>query len=588
VSTRRLSSGLRIGAAADDAAGLAVREMMRADIASLGQGVRNANDAISMIQVADGALQVIDEKLIRMKELATQAATGTYTAAQRTIIDDEFQAMKAEIQRIALATDFNKINPLYNTAELYDRYGIQSWRQESSDGFNSPGSVSINAFASANNRLYAAVDNASGAEIWEYDGTTWMLNNEPGFGDPSNQNIYSMEKFNENIYAGVSNTITGCEVWMNNGSNWSQINTDGFGSANNRHIQALKTFNNQLYCGTANPNGFEVWKYDGSTGDQIASSGIDDPSRAVVLSMEVYEDQLFIGANNNSGTKIYSYDGENWSRQNLDGFGNPSNTQTQALQAYNGRLYAGTFNIVTGGEVWEFDGTNWNSIGTTGLGNSNNHYIEDIEIFDGHMYVSTGNSVDGTEIHIYNGQSWNIINDPGFGENENIYTDSLYSFNSRLFAGTANSNGGEVWSLGGPEIEDIVIHFGAGNNANEDYYNIKAIDMRTSIDGLNIETLNVSTQTNAQRALSDIERAIIYKDKIRASLGSIQNRLENTITNLEIQAENLQAAESRISDADMAKEMTEFVKSQILTQSATAMLAQANSLPEMALQLIQK
>jgi flagellin len=87
--------------------------------------------------------------------------------------------------------------------------------------------------------------------------------------------------------------------------------------------------------------------------------------------------------------------------------------------------------------------------------------------------------------------------------------------------------------------------------------------------------------------LNKITDAIIYKDKIRASLGATQNRLENTIANLEIQAENLQAAESRISDADMAQEMTEFVKTQILTQSATAMLAQANSLPEMALQLIQ-
>ncbi|MCK9241436.1 MAG: hypothetical protein M0P34_13935, partial [Desulfocurvus sp.] len=76
VSTRKLSSGLRISTAADDAAGLAIRELMRSDIASLNQGVRNANDAISLIQTADGALGVIDEKLIRMKELAEQAATG--------------------------------------------------------------------------------------------------------------------------------------------------------------------------------------------------------------------------------------------------------------------------------------------------------------------------------------------------------------------------------------------------------------------------------------------------------------------------------------------------------------------------------
>ena len=77
-STRRLSSGLRINQASDDAAGLAIRELMRADITSLNQGIRNANDAISLIQTADGALGVIDEKLIRMTELAMQASTGTY------------------------------------------------------------------------------------------------------------------------------------------------------------------------------------------------------------------------------------------------------------------------------------------------------------------------------------------------------------------------------------------------------------------------------------------------------------------------------------------------------------------------------
>ena len=86
--------------------------------------------------------------------------------------------------------------------------------------------------------------------------------------------------------------------------------------------------------------------------------------------------------------------------------------------------------------------------------------------------------------------------------------------------------------------------------------------------------------------LPKLDDFIIKKDKIRAHLGATQNRLENTISNLAIQAENLQAAESRISDVDVATEMTELVRSQILTQAAVAMLAQANSLPQMALQLI--
>ena len=111
-STQRLSTGLRVNSAADDAAGLAIRELMRTDIKALQQGVRNANDAISLIQTADGALGIIDEKLTRMKELAEQASTGTYDSTQRLMIESEYQAMASEITRIANATDFNGIHLL--------------------------------------------------------------------------------------------------------------------------------------------------------------------------------------------------------------------------------------------------------------------------------------------------------------------------------------------------------------------------------------------------------------------------------------------------------------------------------------------
>ena len=280
-STRRLSSGLRVSTAADDAAGLAIRELMRADIASLNQGVRNANDAISMIQTADGALGVIDEKLIRMKELATQAATGTYGSDQRLIIDSEYQAMASEITRIANATDFNGIYLL-------------------------------------NGNLSSSYQNAA------------------------------------------------------------------------------------------------EWRLDHS-GEALQSRGA------------------------------------------------------------------------------------------------------------------------------------------------------------------------------------LKIHFGTGNDSSEDYYYIAIGNSTASALGVGNQSdrsissagFSISTQQGAQQALDAINQAIISKDKIRASLGSLQNRLENTITNLQIQAENLQAAESRISDVDVAKEMTEFVRNQILTQAAVAMLAQANQLPQMAMQLMQ-
>ena len=103
----------------------------------------------------------------------------------------------------------------------------------------------------------------------------------------------------------------------------------------------------------------------------------------------------------------------------------------------------------------------------------------------------------------------------------------------------------------------------------------------------NGDIISISTQALAQRALNRLDNAIVRKDQIRAHLGATQNRLENTVTNLNVQAESLQAAESRISDVDVATEMTTFVRNQVLTQSATSMLAQANAFPHMLLQLLQ-
>lgn len=122
-SVEKLSSGLRINTAKDDAAGLAVRELMRADIATLQQGARNAQDGISLLQTMEGAMQTIDDLLVRMKQLAEQAATGVYSTAQRTIMDNEFDEIAAEINRLAGSTDFNGIGMLDNSAAISIHFG---------------------------------------------------------------------------------------------------------------------------------------------------------------------------------------------------------------------------------------------------------------------------------------------------------------------------------------------------------------------------------------------------------------------------------------------------------------------------------
>jgi len=122
-SVERLSSGLRINSAKDDAAGLAVRELMRADIAVLQQGARNAQDGISMLQTMEGAMQTINEALVRMKQLAEQASTESYSDTQLEIMDNEFQEMANEIERIATSTKFNSIGMLDNSATKTIHFG---------------------------------------------------------------------------------------------------------------------------------------------------------------------------------------------------------------------------------------------------------------------------------------------------------------------------------------------------------------------------------------------------------------------------------------------------------------------------------
>jgi flagellin len=157
----------------------------------------------------------------------------------------------------------------------------------------------------------------------------------------------------------------------------------------------------------------------------------------------------------------------------------------------------------------------------------------------------------------------------------------------KLLDGSLSGSG-----LSGGPGNQLKIHFGTGNSSAEDYYYIRITSATASALGVGNAVAagtagyTISTQAAAQTALDAIDSAVATKDNIRANLGAIANRLSNTISNLTIQAENLQSAESRISDVDVATEMTEFVRNQILTQAAVGMLAQANSLPQLALQLI--
>ena len=478
-STQRLSTGMRINSAADDAAGLAISELQRADIAALQQGARNANDAISLIQTADGAMGVIDEKLIRMKELAEQAATGTYDSTQRLMIESEYQQMASEITRIANATDFNGTKLLDGTLS-----GVHDGSQMTSTGAL---------------KVHFGTGNDS-AEDYYYIEIGDVTAQALGLGSASTYN-----EDRERIIAEYKTQLEKSMKGWDRGNAWQKAAYD--------QIDTLVTeFTNKIYAIE------DILK----NGNSANAAGVTIQSLADDWNALSEEEKQFYGRGLPS---------ENMPPLDTDTYNAMSDSDKQKV------LYAYTRALVNS---WS-DG--------------------DPERLDANGEVLPDGVIDATK--------------QSFGDGA---------------AGTGMSLTGipaavqEAFDAGQGMDPDASAEAAAATTAAiYDALHAMSVGLETKWDAAG---RTIATQEDAQLALTAINNAIVEKDKVRAHLGAIQNRLENTITNLNVQAENLQAAESRIRDVDVATEMTEFTRQQILTQTAVAMLSQANSLPQMAMQLV--
>jgi flagellin len=411
-SVERLASGLRINSAKDDAAGLAVRELMRADIAVLQQGSRNAGDGISMLQTMEGAMAIMDDNLIRMKELAEQAATGSYSAAQRTIMNAEFAEMADEIDRIANSTKFNDIEMLNTTT----------------------GTVAIHVGTEAT------------IDIDKVDMTQAGLGIETGNGN------WSIMTNDDNAYADID-TTTALEI---------------VAAATNDFVMRIAF-----------------------AGEQAINVDFGGAATPTTYTLQAIVDKIN-AASNNPSTQFDS-DGTNF------GYSAASIVETSA----------GKFKIQLEARTADAD-----SVAITATNAQTAGAV--LGIF-GATYTAAGVMTGGSLF-----QSWDAA-----------ATDWV-----------SDSAGGA----------------GAG--------------------------LNILTSDAAIAALDTIGDAINTKDAARAGFGYKMNRLESTIAILDIQAENLMAAESRISDVDVATEMAALTRTQVLSQAGISMLAQANQMPQMALSLL--
>ncbi len=537
-SVSRLSSGLRIVSASDDAAGLAVREIMRSDIRVMKQGVRNAQDAINMLMTADGAMGVIDEKLIRMKELAEQASTGTYTTAQREIMNTEFTAMSDEITRIANATEFNGIklidgsmSALHSGNGAKIHFGTGNSSAEDYYYVNLGDLRSSNLLGSGNGSKYTMVNST------EFGSDTTALNDSGYFGfyynndgddgaatdTPEQADIYG-------IYEITSNMTLNDVRDMINGGNAARatVTIDTGSSVGSGDIFAVDGIEYEFVSQAADVTA-------GNIGVVMGAGATWEGSAAASA--------LMTAINANGGAVWAQMSGAGTNVFTLYGKANVANdTIKVSADANFGSTTTGvgsSFELNVSGGILNGGGSSWITASVEARTNATGSTVYQLKLVAEDASTSAGTDA-------------------------SHYIQAIALSTVDFFSTVASGR------LTGSFREDSTA-------ALDDW----AIAVATTGIGLNI-----STQSGAQAALSSLDDAIITKDQRRAEAGSKVNRLQNTVTALTIQAENLQASESAISDADIAAEMTEFTRNRILAQSGVAMLAQANSLSNLALSLL--
>lgn len=483
-AAEKLSSGYRINSAGDDAAGLAISEKMRAQIRGLDTASKNSQDAISLIQTAEGALSETHSMLQRMNELAVQSSTGTGEDFDRAASNAEFEQLKLEINDIASQTTFNNMNLL--------------------DGSLGTGKMLVDTADATGTTIKAGVtlNGTVGTLITSHTGVT----------------------------AGTAGTFT---LTQGSGVDADKLNIVFAPSAGGTSTTTSVKFS-------------DVYQSGGGTGDSfsidLSAAGLG--SVKGVLTANVTESTMlasFTGSNDTITVKP-------WYTENRN------TTSGVTGLAANTVSFAGV--TATGDFSFTASGTNLiikDSSGAT---------LKSVSPAD--LAANGVGTIDLTDIGLGTLSFTGSTGDPTVA---NEVTD-IASIGT-LHAGNATNGGALQVQVGALEGEQLSVQIQQMNSG-----------------ALGVQGLSISDQPSAGTAITATREAINTVSTQRALLGATSNRLGHRIANLNVSSENAQAAESRIRDVDMAKEMTNFTKQGILASAATAMLAQANAAPQNVLQLL--
>ena len=460
----KLSSGYRINRAGDDAAGLAISEKMRAQITGLNTAQKNAQDGVSLVQTAEGAMTEVHSMLNRMVELADQSANGTYAdEVDRENLQKEISSLKDEIDRIADSTNFNGINLL--------------------DGSLSTSKLDLGA-GTIGGAAITVTQNAA-------TGTTSQFT--VGVGSDNVEQTLTVE------YADASGKLHSVDL------KYTSNTTDTDNATAIRDAIANSELASVFDIGGTGKDFTLTSKVTGEGGAKLTGIKTTDVATTAVKAGAVT-------------------DGKN----------------ATVTANGNGAVRAGD-KIVLNGKTYEF--------------------VKDTSTkptTDGATAIVVGADADATIANLNK-----VLEQDGIKATKNN--------NNITFSATKNGKGLTL------QIGDTADSF--------NQMTVSVGDMHAK--ALGISDVDISTQAGAKAAVDKIKSAINSVSSTRGDLGAIQNRLEHTINNLSVSAENMTAAESRIRDVDMANEMMAYTKNNILVQSSQAMLAQANQLPQGVLQLLQ-
>jgi flagellin len=615
-SIEKLSSGYRINRAGDDAAGLAISEKMRSQIRGLNQASRNAQDGISLIQTAEGALNETQAILQRMRELSVQSATDTNNDDDRGALQNEITQLKDEIDRIANTTEFNNQKLLdgskgasTTSAEIIGGQALTidaTNKLEVLDGQETANNeIGVNfTDGTAAYTLTIELDEASyddlvsftnefntklTAAATEYDriagGTTLS-------GIASNFSLdFDVDSASDATFQLEYTDVTGYEGSM----------TVDQGTLDAGVATALGATGDVTVTGDGTASSTQAFQTDAGTWSDFTLDIVDgieataNQSNELDMTVDGMSINAFVAEGNYTSqaavetaveNAIWGVDTSNAQFTNI--LGSPTGAEWDAMVADNtgqADVYGdtvvgpdtdpGTANLT--GIIGAIDSLSVSDLEAKGYKGTESDmkaaYLNDLYDSSGADEFSVAFDTDS------NSATYNKLQISGAFEME---VDETSSGAIKLGLTDVNVDKAE---------EGVTVQIGANENQ---IVTFGINDMRkaalgeTDIAGVTkkLDDVDISTSTGAQEAIEIIDSALKNVSDERASLGAYQNRLEHTIKNLDTSAENLQASESRIRDVDMAKEMMEFTKNNILQQAAQAMLAQANQAPQGVLQLL--